>query len=105
MSGYDIGRGAIIEVGARLSPRSEQTWVSQTLQPLLLVQLQQCLDQRIEMPLHDLVEIEILLPAAFAAQAVIGAAVLRKIIRADALAAVAAAHHQLSRARLLRVLL
>ena len=68
----------------------------QALQPLLLIQFQQRINQRIEQPLHDLIEIEILFPAAFAAQTVIRAAVLRKIVGADALAAVAAAHHRLA---------
>ena len=38
----------------------------QLFQPLLLIQLQQRIDQRIHMPRHDLIQIEILFAAALA---------------------------------------
>ena len=63
---------------------------------MLLVQFQKRVHEGIELALHDLIEVEILFPAAFAAQAVVGAAVLGEIVGADALAAVAAAHHGLA---------
>ena len=50
-------------------------------------------------------EVEILFAAAFAAEAVVGAAVLGEVVGADALAAVAGAHHGFAGAGLGGVLL
>src|SRR5205085_122747 len=73
--------------------------------PLLLVQLEQGVDQRIEVALQDRVKIEVLLASALTAQAMVGAAVLGEVVGADALRAVAAAHHALAGAGNGRVLL
>src|SRR5207247_322297 len=65
----------------------------QILQPLSLVHLHQGRDQIFHVSGDDLIEVEILFAAAFAAQAVIGAAILGEVVSANALGAVAAAHH------------
>src|SRR5690554_3606795 len=72
---------------------SRSPFKSQVCQPLLFVKLQEGVDQVIEVALHDLIEVEVLVTAAFAAEAVIGAAVLGEVVGADALGAVAGAHH------------
>ena len=61
----------------------------QIFQPLLLIQFQQRIDHRIEVAGQDGFEVEIFLSAAFSAEAVIGAAALRKAASADPLVAVA----------------
>src|SRR5207237_6936577 len=67
---------------------------SQLFQPLLLVEVPQGLDERVELAGHDLVEVEVLFSRAFAAEAVVGAAVLGEVVGSDALRAVAGAHHR-----------
>ena len=62
-------------------------------QAVLLVQFQECIQKWVEVAGYDFVEVEVLFAASFAAEAVIGAAVLRKVVGADALGAVARAHH------------
>src|SRR4051794_22523536 len=69
---------------------SDRCAALQRFQPLLLVQFQQRVDQWVHFACHDGVEVEVLFAAAFAAEAVVGAAVLWKVVGADALAAVAA---------------
>src|SRR5215207_9674725 len=74
-------------------------WVSyateelQAFEALLLVQLEQRRTEIIQVSLHDLVKVEVFLAAAFAAQAVVGAAILGEVVGSDALGAVAGAHH------------
>src|SRR5258706_2347942 len=68
----------------------------QRFQALLLVQLEEGINEGVEIALHDLVEVEVLFAAAFAAQTMIRAAVLGEVVGSDALAAIAAAHHGLA---------
>jgi hypothetical protein len=69
----------------------------QICQALLLVELEQRGDEFVHVAGDNLIEVEVLLAASFSAEAVIGAAILGKVVGSDALRAIAGAHHRLAR--------